>query len=266
MAIDWDDAYANGAHIPEADAYFPRWQSGAAAFRAACPPEEIAYGPGARNRLDLFRPDGAARGLVVFVHGGYWRISGREDWSHLAAGPVAAGWAVALPSYTLCPDGTIAGAVREVAAAIDRAAAEVAGPVRLTGHSAGGHLVTRMLCEDVALGVSERVSGAVAISGIFDLRPLTRTAMNADFGMDLAAAGAESPALLVPRAGARLVAWVGADERPEFRRQSALIANIWQGFGVDVRAVEAPGRHHFDVIADLESAESVLTRVVLDGA
>ena len=38
---DWDDAYANGAHIPQADGFVPRWQNAAAAFRQAHPPQPL---------------------------------------------------------------------------------------------------------------------------------------------------------------------------------------------------------------------------------
>ena len=66
---------------------------------------------------------------------------------------------------------------------------------------------------------------------------------------------AESPALLRPFEGLTLAAWVGSDERPEYLRQSALIANIWSGLGAATRCVKAPGRHHYDVIADLSDPE-----------
>ncbi|MEL6794674.1 MAG: alpha/beta hydrolase, partial [Pseudomonadota bacterium] len=103
---DWDDAYANGAHIEGAADYPPRWVAAAAAFRNGLGPRaeiDVAYGAGGRNRLDLFRPEGAAKGLIAFIHGGYWRAFDKSYWSHLAAGPLARGWAVALPSYTLAP-------------------------------------------------------------------------------------------------------------------------------------------------------------------
>src|SRR5208283_4130075 len=70
---------------------------------------------------------------------------------------------------------------------------------------------------------------------------------------------AESPALLRPFEGLTLAAWVGSDERPEYLRQSALIANIWSGLGAATRCVKAPGRHHYDVIDDLSDPESALT-------
>lgn len=265
---DWDDAYANGAHIPGAADYPPRWTRAAAAFRAAAGARaeiDIACGPGPRQRYDLFHPAGAASGLVVFIHGGYWRAFDKSTWSHLAAGPLARGWAVAVPSYTLAPAARIGAIGREVAAAIGAAAARIDGPIRLTGHSAGGHLACRMITEGgpLAPDIAARVARVVSISGLHDLRPLLRTAMNADLRLDAAEAAAESPALLAPAPGARLLAWVGAAERPEFRRQNTLIANVWAGLGAATAAHEAPGRHHFDVIDDLADPASGLVAELL---
>jgi hypothetical protein len=39
------------------------------------------------ERFDLFVPDGKARGLIVFVHGGYWQWMDKSAFSHLAEGP-----------------------------------------------------------------------------------------------------------------------------------------------------------------------------------
>jgi acetyl esterase/lipase len=268
--IDWDDAYNNRGHIADAEGYLSRLAADAPAFRAELAATgrerlDIAYGATERERFDLFLPEGMAQGLVVFVHGGYWRAFGKSDWSHLAAGPLARGWAVAMPGYTLCPQIRISGITRQIGAAITAAARELGGPIRLAGHSAGGHLVTRMLCEGAPLAeaVAARIASVTSISGVHDLRPLLNTAMNDDLGLDRAEAAAESPALLEPRPGVPLTCWVGADERPEFRRQNALLANIWTGFGVSTRAVEEPGRHHFNVIDGLCDAESPLVAAVL---
>src|SRR5260370_28178142 len=142
--VDWDDAYANGRHIPEASAYPVRWSEGARAFRdglaaAGRTKIDLAYGPAPRNRLDLFLPDAQCKGLVVFVHGGYWQAFDRSFWSHLAKGSLASGYAMAMPSYSLCPDARISDITREIAAAIEFVAREVQGKIALCGHSAGGH-------------------------------------------------------------------------------------------------------------------------------
>jgi arylformamidase len=267
---DIDRAYDNVGAIPDAKAYPARWSEAAAAFRAQLSGQgrarlALPYGAGPRHAYDLFLPDGAPRGLAVFVHGGYWKAFDRSVWSHLAAGPLAHGLAVALPSYTLCPEARIAGITAEIAAFLDRASAEVAGPIHLSGHSAGGHLVSRMLCTDVALACAERIARVVSISGVHDLRPLLGTAMNETLRLDPAEARAESPALLAPRPGARLIAVAGSDELPEFRRQNLLLPTIWHGLGAGTRAFEIAGRHHFSVIEELADPESDLTRVLVGG-
>jgi hypothetical protein len=150
--MDMDRAYANGAFIAGGDAWPARWAAQAAAFRTGMGPRAtlgLACGPKERQRLDLFRPLGAARGTVVFLHGGYWMAFDRSSWSHLAAGALARGWAVAIPSYTLAPEARISAITAEIAAALAAVAAQTPGPVVVTGHSAGGHLAARMACAGV---------------------------------------------------------------------------------------------------------------------
>jgi hypothetical protein len=77
-------------------------------------------------------------------------------------------------------------------------------------------------------------------------------------------AEAESSALKQPQGNAELLCWVGANERPEFIRQSALLANIWTGLGLKASLHEAQGQHHFDVIDGLCEPMSPLARALLD--
>jgi hypothetical protein len=111
--------------------------------------------------------------------------------------------------------------------------------------------------------VAARIVSVLSISGVHDLRPLIRTAMNTDLMLDRAEAAAESPALLEPRPGVPVTCWAGAAERPEFLRQNALLTNVWTGCGVATRAVEEPERHHFNIIDGLSEPGSPLTEVLL---
>jgi arylformamidase len=267
MITDWDDAYANRAHVPGADAIVAGWAPAAAAFRARLGDRarlDVPYGPGARQRLDLFLPDTAPLGLAVFVHGGYWMAFDKSVWSHLAAGAMAAGWAVAIPSYTLAPEARISEITREIAAALSHAAGMVPGPIRLAGHSAGGHLAARMVCNDAPLAptLRARIAHVLSISGVHDLRPLRSTQLNDTLGIDAAESRCESPALRDPASGTRLTAWVGGAERPEFRRQTDLLVTAWALPGIAIRAHHEPNRHHFDVIAGLADRLHPLTRAL----
>jgi hypothetical protein len=89
--------------------------------------------------------------------------------------------------------------------------------------------------------------------------------MNDTLRMDAAEAATESAALQTPIEGLSLCCWVGEEERPEFRRQNALLANIWTGLGARTKAVEAPGRHHFGVIEELADPASGLIEAWVDG-
>lgn len=267
---DWDNAYSNGANIAGGDRWPAAWVEPAQTFRDALSADEraqfdIAYGDRPRNLLDLFLPEGTPKGLVVFVHGGYWMALDKSYWSHLAKGSIDSGYAVAMPSYSLCPEVRIGDIVREIGAAIGKAAALVEGPIMLTGHSAGGHLVSRMVAaaSPLAPDVQSRIRHVVSLSGVHDLRPLINTGMNKTLHIDETEALAESPALLRPMDNVRITCWVGGGERAEFLRQNALLSNIWTGLGATTATVVEPDRHHFSVIDGLADKDHALTRTLL---
>jgi pimeloyl-ACP methyl ester carboxylesterase len=264
---DWDDAFQNGKYILGAETYLGMWQEKSAGFRAAHPAARQAlsqpYGPHPREVFDLFLPEGTPKGVVIFIHGGYWLSLDQRLWSHLAAGPLAHGYAVAMPGYPLCPEVRIAEITQSIARAVTAIAERVGGDILVCGHSAGGHLTARMACEDTPLPAAARIRRYVSISGVHDLRPLTKTGMNETLGLSIKSAAAESPALKTPRAGVDLLTWVGAEERPEFLRQNDLLANIWLGGLAMTRAVHAQGHHHFSVIGELAEAQSPLTKALI---
>ena len=262
MSTDID--YVNVDFIPGGADYPDRWAAEGRAYRetqAAIGRARlnVAYGPGERQKFDLFHPSGPASGLAVFVHGGYWLRFDRSFWSHFASGLTERGWAVAMPSYTLAPDARISAITLEVARAVEAAAARVPGPIRLLGHSAGGHLVARMGCRDVVLEgeVRDRIARIVPISPVSDLRPLLGLQMNDTLCLDADEAETESP-ILHPAPTAPVTVWVGAEERPVFLDQARWMSEAWSApLRID------PGRHHFDVIDGLRDADSPLIEAVL---
>ncbi|MEO9864387.1 MAG: alpha/beta hydrolase [Yoonia sp.] len=257
--FDWDDAFANSAYIPGSETFPDRWASEAAAYRKSGIQieQDIAYGAALREVFDLILPDGAPQGLAVFVHGGYWMQTDKSMWTACAEGALARGWAVCLPSYTLAPEARITDITKQITAAITHAATLVSGPIRIAGHSAGGHLVARMVCADSP--IADRIDHALSISGVHDLRPLMQTKMNATLRLDEAEADRESPALLTPHPAARITAWVGGNERPEFIRQAQLFGRAWSAQGAQITCQINEGRDHFSVIEGLKDPNSRIT-------
>ncbi|MEL7090852.1 MAG: alpha/beta hydrolase [Pseudomonadota bacterium] len=255
-----DDAYANAAHIEGSEAYPTKWADAAAAYRIALDNRfrsGISYGPSERARYDLFEPKGTVEGIMIFVHGGYWLRLNRTDWSHLAEGANARGWAVAMPSYDLCPSVSIASITQQIASAVMAIAATRSVPLTLAGHSAGGHLVARMLSPGMLpRHVCARIRHVVPISPVADLEPLIDTSMNRAFRLDTDMARAESP-LYQPAPKTPVTIRVGAAERPAFLDQAQRLGAAWN-CPVDV----VPDLHHFDIIDAFEDKASDLVKTL----
>lgn len=112
---------------------------------------DIAYGPHPRQRFDVYlpaRPQGAP--TILYVHGGGWQRGDKAMRGLIEAKQrrwTAAGAIVISTNYRLVPDADPVEQARDVAQAVARAQAVVAGlggdgdGFVLMGHSAGGHLV-----------------------------------------------------------------------------------------------------------------------------
>ena len=266
---DLDDAYENRIHIPNADRHLAAWPKDAATFRRSFADADLnlAYGSSERTYYDLFTPQGgieASCGLAAFVHGGYWVALSKDDFSHMAAGLLARGWAVAILGYTLAPQARITQITQEISTAVEHLGQTGTGPLRLIGHSAGGHLVSRMMCDDINFGpvTTQRLDRVLSVSGLHDLRPLQRLAKNELWQLDDNESNAESPLLRTPRPGIDLVCLAGADERPEFIRQNAILPLVWQGLGANCHSQLLAGHNHFTIIETMTRADSHLCELV----
>ncbi|MEM7198461.1 MAG: alpha/beta hydrolase [Pseudomonadota bacterium] len=260
--IDWDDAFANAAYIENGESFYEYWPQKSAAFRDGWENKRLdqRYGPANRETYDLFIPETHPAGLLIFVHGGYWMATDKSYWSYLASGAVQLGWQVAIVQYTLAPNATLPEITLQVGRAIDHLAQNTDTPIHLVGHSAGGHLVSRMGCKDAPLAdtTKHRVKKITSISGLHDLTPLMNTKMNDQLQLTPETAREESVALRTPNK-IPITAWTGADERPEFLRQAKTLFEAWP----HAKLVIEPNKHHFDVIDGLCYPDADLLKEVL---
>jgi arylformamidase len=266
--------YNNRAAVPDHARWFAWWAAQSQAARDALQPKlDLRYGPGPKETLDLFVPPGPVRGTFLFLHGGYWRALDKSDHAFVAPPFVAAGYAVAVANYDLCPDVSIAHIVDECRRALlwlvrdgGQHGANVERIV-VGGHSAGGHLAAMLFATDWAALRHGRPSivGGVTLSGVHDLRPLTLFSFNTDFRLDVAEATRLSPVLLPSHLGGPLLVAVGADETSEFLRQSELLWAAWPRNRLS--GAEGPlivtDRNHFSVVADYADESSALFRTTL---
>jgi arylformamidase len=260
------------AAIAEHPQIFARYTERSRRTRATLPCQlDLPYGSGADETLDLFPAHGASRGLLLFIHGGYWRALDKSDFSFVADALAPAGVTVAVSNYSLCPRVTVADIVRQTqqcTAWLWRNAARFgADPGRfyLSGHSAGAHLTAMMLATDWSNAAPDLpanfVKGALAVSGLYELAPLQPTSMNSDIRLTDALVAQCSPARLQPRLRVPLFLSFGGLESAEFKRQTQLIAEKWSA--LDCVEIPMPGFNHLAVIEELANPASALFAGVL---
>jgi len=266
MTVDYEVEYNNRARVPEHPQIFARWQREGAAYRAAAQNAKlgISYGPSSRRTIDLFSAkDDDKAPLAVFIHGGWWRSLEPASFSQMAAGPNARGVSVAVVGYDLCPVVSIADIIEQMRAACLMLWRRRRQRILVYGHSAGGHLAACMAATDWKVFASDApadlVPAAYAISGVFDLTPLTRISINEDLRLDDSEARRVSPLFWRVPAGRSLDAIVGALESSEFLRQSKTVAEAWQQGMALTRYEEIANTNHFTVIDPLANPASPMT-------
>jgi len=266
-------AYDIEATVPDFGAYANDFVARSAAYRedARCL-LDVRYGPTAEETYDVFLPSdefSGSRPALFFIHGGYWKATTSKVWSYVARGLAARGFVVAVENYALCPTVTIAEIVRQHRAAYAHFYTRAAdygvdrNRVVVAGHSAGGHAVATLLETDWLNDYGMPAmpyAGAVPVSGVFDLRPLVHTFLNADLRLDEDSAAGVS-VLTAPPAAPPLVVAYGTDETPEFERQSVDFAAMVSaaGHAVDVVAMD---NNHFDILESLADGTGELARAV----
>lgn len=277
----WLEAqYDNRARVADSAARIAAWTQASQAARAGSPRArlDLRYTPGPGGTLDVFPADPPASApagapVLLFIHGGYWRALSKDDFSFLAPVFNAAGAAVVVPDYALCPQASIEHITLQMVQAVAWTARHAAGfggdaqRIVVAGHSAGGHLAAMLLaCRwrdvDPALP-AQPLSAALAISGVYDLEPIRLVpSLQKDLKLTPASVRRLSPAFFPrPRQG-RLCAVAGGQESEEFLRQNQLIRDAWGPTTVPV-CEALPGLDHFTVMTALADPEHHLHRLAL---
>jgi arylformamidase len=247
--VELDAAYNNSAAVSNSADKIAEWRDRSASFRARHKELlDLRYGDRPRNRIDVFPCGREGAPLFVFLHGGYWQRNEKEIFSCMAEGPMADGFDVALPGYTLAPDVSLTDIVAEVRAAIRwlrRGGHGVACQKLIVGGwSAGGHLAA------MAMTMPE-VGGGLAISGIFDVEPCRLNYLNDKLQLSAEEAFAMSPICHLPRASGPLVTAYGTAELLELQRQSQAYEQARRGANLPGALLPLEGHDHFSILEEL---------------
>jgi arylformamidase len=184
---------------------------------------DIAYGPDARQRFDVYAPqDARGAPVIFFVHGGGWAIGDKANRGvvhNKTARWVPRGFVFVSTNYRMLPEADPLEQARDVARALAAAQAQAGSwggdPERfiLMGHSAGAHLVALIasapgIALDLGarpwLGTVELDSAALDVERIMRDRHLRL--YDRAFGSDPAYWAKASPLARLSAAGAPFLA------------------------------------------------------------
>ena len=215
---------------------------------------DIAYGPLARQKLDVYRPttpraDGKS---VIFFYGGSWDSGSKDDYIFVGEALAVRGITAILADYRVYPEVRFPTFLEDAAKAT-RWAADRVGPDKLflMGHSAGGHIALMLATNTpylAAAGVDRmKLRGVIGISGPYDFLPLTSRKLVDVFG------GTNNPEMepitfaRAPLPPALLLQ--GMADNTVYPRNAEHLAAAWRAAGAPIELKLYPGVTHIAIIA-----------------
>lgn len=269
-----DAQYNNRERVAGTQQWIEKWTAQSAVTRnARGGTYDIAYGDHPAETLDIFPAAEPDAPVTIFVHGGYWHLLDKSDFSYVANGFVPHGVTTVIINYALAPGVDMDDIVRQVRAAVSWTYLNAhhfgadRERIHVSGHSAGGHLVAMLLATDWPRADFDLpgnvVKAGAAISGLFDLEPIRLCYLNEVLGMDEAMAVRNSPVHLAYPVEAPLLIAVGGLESEEYHRQAHVMEAVWRDHDYPVTMMAPPGLDHFSIADGLGVPDSTIVEAQL---
>jgi arylformamidase len=237
-------------------------------------PQRVSYGQSEVQKLDIFRTAAVNAPVHVFIHGGAWRNGEAKNSAYLAEPFVKAGAHFVIPDFAGVQnfDGRLnamEAQIREAMAWVYKNAKTFGGDpnrVYLSGHSSGGHLAASALITDWQREYgtpADTIKGAVIVSGLFELKPVSLSARREYVKFDEATLDGLSAQRHLDKLNMPLVVAHASLDTPEFQRQSREFAAALKAAGKRVEFLVGQGYNHFEFIETLANPYGILGAAAL---
>jgi arylformamidase len=221
-------------------------------------PLRLAYGPGDREKLDVYRARKPNAPIFLFIHGGSWLGGTARGHAYPAEMFVNAGANfIAIDFIQIREAGgdlrLMAHNVRSAIAWTYKNAGSFGGDpnqLYIGGRSSGAHLTGVALVTDWAkdYGVPvDIVKGGICSSGMYDLKPVRLSKRGSFVKFTDEMEHAMSSQRHLDQLRAPVVLTYGTNETPEFQRQARDFAAAVKAAGKHVELIEAPHYNHFEM-------------------
>ncbi|XP_063966276.1 kynurenine formamidase-like isoform X2 [Lytechinus pictus] len=241
------------------------------------PQLNLKYGSQDREKIDVFLPKSAGvdAPIFMFLHGGYWQAEelSKDNNSFLGAPLIKNGAVFVTVGYSLAPECTLhdmVEQVKKVVVFVARRFPHTRG-VFISGHSAGGHLAAMMLSVDWSSLLQDKknvIKGILPISGIFDVRLITKTYINEPLSLTESSAASVSPHLLVDaipecNLGVKVHLLFTEYDPPILKQQAQDYSKLLSSYGLDVEMTMLPEKDHFQELIELTNENCLFQKVFL---
>jgi arylformamidase len=237
-------------------------------------PDRVAYGPGDKEKVDIYKAKRANAPVMIFLHGGAWRGGTSAQGAYHAEPFVKAGAHFINVEFNNTPEtkGDLFPMVdqcRRAVAWVYKNAASFGGDANalyLSGFSSGGHLGGCVVITDwEKFGVPRDVlKGAVLGSGMYDIKPPRLSARSSYVKFTDEMEQALSAMRHLDKVHTPLVLTYGLLETPEFQRQSRDFAAALTKVGKPVKLVAAKGHNHFEMGESLSNPYGIMGRAAME--
>jgi acetyl esterase/lipase len=263
------DPFRTRDHVSNFDALVEEYAERSARTRATLRmAADLPYGDSGQETLDLFFPDGdtAGRPVHMFIHGGYWRMFSKRDFSFIADTVTAAGGIAAIVDYALMPAVRLGKIVQQIRAAkrwlLMNARLHGGDPARLTvsGHSAGAHLASLLFTKEEG---PSGINGALLLGGIYDLKPLQSSFLMPLIGLTDEEVRNYSPITHAFEPGMAVAVLHGERETSPFHVQAAEFSRRLDRQRCRVSLASLKGADHMSSVRDLGAPETEAGRLLM---
>ena len=232
-------------------------------------PKQFQYGQKDMEKLDVFTTSKSNAPIIIFIHGGAWRIGLAGDYAFPAPLFTKAGihWLAIDFDSVLNVAGdlmVLAGQARRAVAWVYDNAEKFSGNkdnIYLCGHSSGAHLAAVCLTTDWQSGFnlpSDIIKGGLCCSGMYDLEPVRLSSRSEYLNITEETENELSPQRHLDKLSAPVIISHGTNESPEFIRQSSEFAQALEKADKAVDYITGNDLNHFEILETLADQSGLL--------
>lgn len=251
------DLYRTRDHVTDFDDYVAEYRTMSEHTRRRVRSDlNVPYGAGPHEIIDLFFPSAPVSPCPIhlFIHGGYWRMFSKDDFSFVANTVTECGAIAAIMDYDLMPQVRMETIVTQVQRAwnwLHDNARKLGGDpnqLSVSGHSAGAHLAT-FTFSNAQTGPLPK--SALLLSGVFDLQPLQDSFLKSLIALTDEEVTRFSPLHLVHAPGPEVLLAFGDQETLPFARQPKDFSAILTGQGIRSSVFALQASNHMSGVRDM---------------